>query len=290
MIARLTAILTAVLWLAGCGASEPERQRDWPAPAPAIWEASRNGAPVAWLFGTVHALPDGLAWRTPALESALASADLLVVEIAALDAAGAASAAFEAVSRTPGLPPLAARVAPADRPQLQALLARAGMDEAAFAGRETWAAALMLAAATRTHDPANGVDRALLSEARAVEGLETHAAQFARFDSLSQPAQGELLLAVADDALARDQDALVEAWLTGDVALLETLSTGRLLADPELCGALVTARNHAWAARIDDLIGGGARPFVAVGAGHLLGADGLPALLAARGYRVRRLQ
>ncbi len=290
MIARRAALFAAVLWLAGCGAAEPEPRREWPAPSPAIWELRREGEPVAWLLGTVHALPDGLEWRTSTLENALAQADLLVVEIAELDDASTASGAFEAVSRTPGLPPLTARVAAPDRPGLRALLARAEVDEADLAGRETWAAALMLAAATRAHDPANGVDRALLSEPRAVEGLETHAAQFARFDRLSQRAQEELLSGVAADALERDPDALLTAWLTGDIARLERLSADRLLADPELRHGLVTARNRAWAGRIDELIANGARPFVAVGAGHLLGADGLPALLAARGFAVRRLQ
>lgn len=289
MIVRLAALLAAALWLAGCGAPA-DPPRDWPASTPAIWQVESAGEPVAWLFGTVHALPAGLEWSTPRLEEALAAADLLVVEIAELDDGAAASAAFEAVSRTPALLPLVGRVATSDRPLLQALLERAGMDEADFVGRKSWAAALILAAATRHHDPALGVDRALLSKAGRIEGLETYQAQFARFDALTQRAQAKLLLAVADDALADDQDARLEAWLTGDIARLEALSSGRLLADGELREGLVTARNRAWAARIARLIEIGARPFVAVGAGHMLGEDGLPTLLAARGFTVRRVQ
>ena len=42
--------------------------------------------------------------------------------------------------------------------------------------------------------------------------------------------------------------------------------------------------------RIAQLLEAGQRPFVAVGTGHMIGEDGLPALLAERGYTVRRIQ
>ena len=290
MMARLAALLAAALCLATCNAPPTASQRDWPAPSPALWEIGPQDAPAGWLFGTVHSLPGGANWHTPALDAALAKSDLLVVEIADLDDAAAGQKAFEAISEQAGLPPLEMRVAPADRPGLRHLLEAAGLEESAFADRKTWAAALMLAAATRHDDPGNGVDRELLEGAHRVEGLESFAAQYTRFDRLSPPAQAQLLLSVADDALADDPAPRIEAWLTGDLARLEQLSEGRLMADPDLRAKLVTERNRAWAARIGKLVASGKRPFVAVGAGHMLGTDGLPTLLAAQGLTVRRVQ
>ena len=50
--------------------------------------------------------------------------------------------------------------------------------------------------------------------------------------------------------------------------------------------ALFTARNAAWTPKLDRLFNKPGDHFVAVGAGHLLGSDGLVALLRARGYQL----
>jgi uncharacterized protein YbaP (TraB family) len=63
-----------------------------------------------------------------------------------------------------------------------------------------------------------------------------------------------------------------------------------MLADPELKAALLTDRNAVWAERIAALYQTKARPLVAVGAAHMAPPGGLPELLAARGYKVRRVE
>ena len=149
---------------------------------------------------------------------------------------------------------------------------------------------LLLANRVRRSDSGNGVDRALIAEASRVEGLESFEEQYAAFDRLPAAEQADLLAGLAVDAEGDFEDLRVIAWLTGDMAALERDSSGGILADPELREALQLSRNRVWAQRIGALIEGGERPFVAVGAAHMWGEEGLPALLAARGYMVRRAQ
>jgi uncharacterized protein YbaP (TraB family) len=288
MMHRLIALACA-LSLAACGEPPGGSGRDWPEPSPALWEVSGRNGERAWLFGTIHALPDGADWRTPAFERAFAGSDLLMVEIGNLEDSSAGAKAFDRFARTRGLPALSVRVAPGDRPALRALMQRAGMDDAVFWDTETWAAALILADAVRESDSGNGVDRDLLDDGKRVEALETFTGQFARFDSLSETAQRELLASMARDAEARP-DERVSAWLTGDLADLEAEMEDGFANQPALRETLLVDRNALFAARIVATIEGRQVPFVAVGAGHMLGPDGLPALLAERGYTVRRVQ
>ena len=286
MIARLLLALAAALALAACS----EQEREWPAPSPALWEVSGHNGEKAWLFGTIHALPDGAEWRTPVFERAFAGSDVLMVEIGDLGNSSAASKAFDNLARTDNLPALSARVAPADRPALAALMERAGMDDADFWNTETWAAALLLGNAVRQSDTANGVDRDLLDEGKPVEALETFVGQFARFDGLSETEQRQFLAGVARQAALGDEDATIAAWLTGDLAALEQRLERELLAQPALRQTLVTGRNAYFTARIVKTMEERRKPFVAVGAGHMVGPGGLPTLLAERGYTVRRIQ
>lgn len=289
MIRRLLAGALAslgALALAACGAPE----RDWPAPSPALWEVTDEGGAHGWLFGTIHALPDGVEWRTAALDEALGTAETLVVEVAELGDRAIAAEAFEAFSTSPGLPPLLQRVPAADRPALAQALDRAGLDESDLAATESWAAALMIANGVRESEAGNGVDRALLAEGLPIMALENHAVQFRMFDRLAGADQAVLLVEAARGVGNGTEERLAEAWLTGDLAVLKQEMERGILADPELRRALLTQRNEAWAENVADLLANGRRHFVAVGAAHMLGDEGLPALLAARGYTVRRIQ
>jgi len=273
-----------------CLMSCSEPAGEWPEPAPALWEVSQDGTVRAWLFGTIHALPDGVHWQTASLDDALAGAGVLVVEVGELADAAAGRRAFAAVSSSPGLPPLLQRLPADQRPALGAALENAGMAERDFATTETWAAALLLANSARSLKSGNGVDRALLDEGLPVVALEDFRQQFAIFDGLAEADQTVLLReAVRNVAQAREL-TLTEAWLTGDLRALEREEREGLLADPELREALLTRRNAAWTRTIVRLIEQGRRPLVAVGAAHMIGPDGLPAMLERHGYRVTRIQ
>ena len=81
------------------------------------------------------------------------------------------------------------------------------------------------------------------------------------------------------------------AFLTELQIALEISWIGiEILADPELAQVLLYDRNRSWAAQIENLLSASERPLIAVGAGHLLGERGLPALLESRGYTVSRLE
>lgn len=282
----LLALLTA-LALGACGKPEPAK--------PALWQVEGPNGERAWLFGTIHALPDRVEWRTAKIEAALAASDRLVLEVAAVDDGAEIGKIFARLGNSPGLAPLPMRLSPEDRGELQSDLAEAGLAPGALDGLETWAAALALqqaVAAREGIDSANGIDRALVrSWTKPVEELEGAAAQLAIFDRLAEDDQRALLLAVLGGGDAGEEaDRLASAWAQGDMALIGKEVEGDLLADPELREALLVGRNRAWAAKLAEALSKGARPFVAVGAAHLAGPEGLPTMLSAKGYRVTRVQ
>ena len=95
----------------------------------------------------------------------------------------------------------------------------------------------------------------------------------------------DVFKALADPTRRRLLDTLRDR---GGLTLTE-LEDG-LATQPALRQSLLVERNDLFAARVVETIERRRVPFVAVGAGHMLGPDGLPALLAARGYTVRRVQ
>ncbi|WP_340587663.1 TraB/GumN family protein [Erythrobacter alti] len=257
-----------------------------------MWEATGPDGQRIWLLGTIHSLPDGLEWRTPAIEQVIADTDVLLVEIANLGARQEAGEAFETRAYDTELAPLLDRVPQERRATLATSLDRAGLDAEALIHTDTWAVALQLGNAIRCANPANGVDRALLRELDDARSLESYGQQFGAFDGLPDHAQIDLLLSVAEEQDCSASEARTEAWLTGDIATLETRILAGFRGNVVLKAALVDARNAHYVDQIVEYraLDTDADLLVAVGAGHMLGDTGLPALLTARGYKVRRIQ
>jgi len=233
-----------------------------------------------------------LEWRTPALEQVLIETDLLMVEIAELGDRERGAQAFEARAFDVNLPPILDRVPEGERAALATSLEAAGIDPDALVHTETWAAAMQLGNAISCFDAANGVDRNLLRESDETLSLESHARQFAAFDGLPADAQVALLLTVSEESDCRTANARVEAWLVGDIEALEASILAGFRGNAALRETLVDIRNEAYADRIADYQANEPNVdlLVAVGAGHMVGESGLPALLSERGYTLRRIQ
>jgi len=262
----------------------------------ALWAVGHGGTVQGWILGTIHALPPGTLWRRPSIDAAMASADRLVMEIGEPIDPDIAGKALARLAMTPGLPPPSERLDHAGRAALTGAYRKLGLDDARFANEESWAVALQISALASQKAGAyagDGVEPQLRTRMRGkpVTGLETIDSQFAIFDALPVRAQDRLLADVAKEATdSRNDDAdMLALWLKGDDLGLAREANSDFLADPALHDALLTTRNRAWTVQIDALLRQGAHPFVAVGAAHVAGADGLPEMLRAKGWTVTRV-
>lgn len=281
-----TAGAALLLALAACQAPPAEEVK------PALWQVDGPRGERAWLLGTIHALPAPVQWRSAKIDAAVGASDLLLLEITGDGAE--VGALFTRLSRSANLPPIADRVTPADRPRLAKLLREFGMKEADLDHTETWAVAMIVSQRAQGEAKAGyGIDAEVRRAARGkpVGELEGAAVQLGIFDRLPEQDQRDLLAAVIDEAAQPDRpDVLGNAWKRGDMDTIERETRTGMMADPELRSALLLQRNHAWSETIARVLAEHRRPLVAVGAGHMAGPDGLPALLAAKGFQVRRLQ
>ena len=281
---------------AAIAASAPAHAK---AAKPAMWQVSDRDTRI-YLFGTVHLLPPGTQWRSPKLDKAARESGTLVVETIVDEKNPQAFAAELArLSIRPGLPPILSRVAPAKQAALRAAITKAGVPEAALNNMETWAAAFALLQLQFKELGVSGTDgveltlrQAFVNAGKRVEQLETNSQQLGFFDTLPEASQRELLEgAVETPAAAKRQfDAMLAAWMSGDVDAIGRTFNAEFKSSPEMKEVLLKRRNANWAWWLHSRMAQPGTVFVAVGAGHLAGEDSVVEMLKKRGLRVRRVQ
>jgi uncharacterized protein YbaP (TraB family) len=262
---------------------------------PALWQVER-GDMKGWLFGTIHVLPKGIAWDTPAIKQAMGAADRLVLEASDLQDEQKTLTLFEQMGRSPGLPPLEKRVPAGEVAALDKAMADGGTNTQLLSGYESWAAAMLLSAASQQGlgvSQSDGVEPVLIATfkqaGKPIGGLETVERQFGAFDTLPQAAQSRLLVQTIHEAKGMKAlyDRILTAWLKGDMAAIAKEDEVGEQPDPVVEEAILVARNRDWVKAIEPMKG---RPFIAVGAGHLTGKGNLIAMLEAKGFKVARVQ
>jgi len=273
--------------------------------APALWLVKNERSQI-YLFGTLHALPRGAAWRTPAFDAAYAQAKTVWFEAPLDEVDPRAFSDFVAEHGVDPDQPLSRKLSPR---ALAALERQADLSEVDHL--RPWAAALMLSmqpspgtSARGGATVAAGADLMLIRAARrggkTVRTFETLEDQAWIFAGLSEDAEVRYLTDVIRERTPRPRLALwrrapedlFTAWLDGDLARTGRALVGGMKAgNPALYDALLRRRNQAWAELIArEMAAGDGVELVNVGALHMVGDDGLPALMKARGFEVVRVQ
>lgn len=130
-----------------------------------------------------------------------------------------------------------------------------------------------------------------------VQGLETVSEHFSVLDAFEVSDQMTLLATVLkrnEDIKLKDYEALVNAYLTFDPEVIlqtDESITSKLVSNEmwkEMQEKLIQARNQLFFERILELENGN-NLFIAVGASHLGGSNGLLNLFKAGGYQIKPL-
>jgi uncharacterized protein YbaP (TraB family) len=288
----------AALGLLGLGTAAAEARAP-ASPRPALWKVADRDTTV-YLFGTIHLLPKNYAWRSPAIEAAAQRSDELVVEtIVDPQNTSELGAALMNLGLRDGLPPLEQRVPAAKRAALASAIAKSGVPSMALNRMETWAAAFTLLGTqfkSMELRQDEGVETVLKQRFKAagkpIGQLETNAEQLSFFDALPEAAQRSLLEGALErpEAAKKQFDHMLAAWARGDVDAIARTFNAEMSATPAMQEILIKRRNQNWARWIEGRMGKPGSVMLAVGAGHLAGADSVQGMLRQRGLKVTRVQ
>ncbi len=271
--------------------------------SPPLWEI-RSGENTAYLFGTIHVGKADFYPLPEVTRSAFANTDVVALEVDPTDQQAAISATMSAMYTPPDS--IDNHIDPALLAQVKEVSAQYGLQLAQIRQLKPYLLMFMLTSLEYQRlgfSAAQGLESHFVQQAREqgkrVVALESMSGQMQILDSLSLELQSAMLQITVDDLSSGDVEGIVAqmiaAWRTGDMNKLGAvlLDEEQKLPDAmaeEFHNRFLTERNIAMAGKIERMLRGGEKVFIAVGAMHMVGDDGLPAMLAARGLEVRRLK
>lgn len=284
---RLFAALTAMLML---GSALPARAACF------LWRVERGDA-TAYLAGSLHFADEKTYPLDPAFELAFEHSDVLDVEADVRTGADELPGLLRDLAACPPGGSLGDMLSPESREAFR----REGLEASLATPYRPWYVLMALEAERLTRQGFRqdlGIDVHFLDLAHArnmpVRELEGVAAQLrllAEMEEMDQDAYVRfslLELRHLDKLIPR----MARAWKNGDVADLEQIFFGSPLFNAlfkSLNEKLYFRRNRNMAAQILDRLDSGKVHFVVVGAGHVIGRDGLLQLLRARGCALTQL-
>jgi uncharacterized protein YbaP (TraB family) len=260
-----------------------------------LWRIERDGR-TSWLYGTIHIGRAEWVRPGPTVQKALAQSDALALEIDARDEATAR------VMGQPADPALLSRMLSGERARrLDRQNTEACVPPGATAKLQPILQVSALAGLVARADglyPEFGVDETMAVSARngnkPIFALENAADQIKALTGDSEAEEAEQVDAALDELesgqLRGQMKELADVWARSDADKLARYADWcdclRTPAEQRLMKRLLDDRNPGLANGIERLHASGKGVFAAVGALHMIGPQGLPALMATRGFTV----
>lgn len=261
-----------------------------------MWKVEGPNGSSAYLLGSLHILTAEYYPLSATINKAFAESKTLVEEVDIdemndpMMMMAALSKAMLADGRT-----LDQLIAPELYAEVKQRAEKAGLPMMAIQRMKPWLVSIALMAPTLQaagFKPEHGVDKHFFDRAKDSgmkrQGLETMAFQIDQLDSMPPKLQEEMLRATIEDlekSVAGVKE-MAQAWSFGNVAAMEKMTLEEMKEAPELYQRMLVQRNLNWVPHVEACIKQNAACFIVVGAAHLVGPDGLPVLLAKKGYKV----
>lgn len=272
------------------------------APKHFLWKVTGPKG-VVYLLGTIHAGKADFYPLPSIIEESFKSADTLIEEIDTSEPAEAARVqqAFMENGDYPNGDTITNHLSEVTRSHLAAYVKEGGLPEQAVAHMRPWLVSMLVELREMKQmgfDPSYGLDQHFLDEAqqshKQIGALEDAGSQLKLLSSLSEEFQDRLLLSsLVDMAKSHDVvDLLTRAWQSGDTAALQEVITGSVRDYPQLeplMTKLIDDRNTAMTAQIEGFLQTPKCYFVAVGAAHLVGDNGILSQLQRKNFTVEQL-
>ncbi|WFU08528.1 TraB/GumN family protein [Rhizobium sp. CB3090] len=273
-----------------------------------FWKIEKPGLKPSWLLGTMHVSDARVLTMPKGAAEASAAADTIVVESdEILDDKKAAAALFVNPSLTmlTDGSTISQHLSPEENAKLEAGLKQRGVPLAAVAHMQPWLISssfeMTSCEVRRKAAGMKFLDQKLASDSaasgRQVKGLETLAEQAKAMSDLPVKLHLKSLIQTLElgDKINDVNETMTDLYLAGNIGamipMLKTIEPDETLSDEDTATfeqRIILDRNKVMAERAAPILAKG-NAFIAVGALHLVGDQGLVELLRKQGFTVTAL-
>ena len=274
------------------------QQKPTPTKKAMFWKVS-NKDNVVYLLGSIHAGNKEMYPLAKEIEAAFAESTTLAVEADITHIDQQKIQAFMMKGMYEGDDTLWNHVNDETKVQMEKACELLAMACAPLGKMKPWLLSVMLPAMAMMKngmDPKYGIDRHFLELAAKtptkrileIEGAEF---QFKILSSLEGSLQEESLgSALSQMGNLKDMfQTMRDLWMSGDADAMDSWMKKTMAGSENMRKIMLDGRNPAMADAAETLLKSKDRGFVVVGAGHLVGKEGVARLLAGRGYKVEQV-